>query len=98
MSKVTPSDGLEFVTVSAARLLSDGTPDPCADPQNAGTDYCRTRLPGETPRQWNARRAAELSPGLNVTIRDGNRPMLLQGFNWVPLAAAIAAVLIASRL
>lgn len=92
------NDGLEFVTVTAARLLPDGSVDPCSDPQNVGTDYCRTRRPGETPGQWNARRAAELAPGLNVTIRDGNRPMLLQGFNWVPLAAAIAAVLIASRL
>lgn len=98
MTKVTPIE-LDFIRVTAARLLPDGTPDPCADPQNAGTDYCRTRLPNETPKQWAQRQ----STALEVTVRDGNRaptvlPSLPFGLQWAPLAAAVALVFLATRL
>lgn len=83
-------------TVSARRVLSDGSADPCYDPGNAGTAYCQTRAVNasgtpETPAEWNARLAA--SGGLSVTVSKGVRSWL----PWAAGAALLAALLYARK-
>lgn len=77
-------------------LLIDGTPDPCDDPANQGTQYCRTRQvfddgTPETPAEWNLRTGHALevtvTRGTSATeVLAGLRPWLL----WIAGAALIA--------
>ncbi len=88
------SDALTPFEVGARRVLSDGSPDPCYDPGNAGTAYCQTRQVNasgtpETPAEWNARAVAQ--GGLDVTVTKGVRSWL----SWAVGAALLAALLYA---
>lgn len=77
-------------------LLIDGTPDPCDDPANHGTQYCQTRQvfddgTPETPAEWNLRTGHALevtvNRGISVTsIMTEVRPWL----PWIAGAALIA--------
>lgn len=89
------ADSLTPFEVSARRVLSDGSPDPCYDPANAGSAYCQTRQVNvsgtpETPSEWNRRQAAEA--GFTVPVTQGVR-------SWLPLAvgAALLAALLYAR-
>lgn len=89
------ADILTPFEVGARRVLSDGSPDPCYDPGNAGTAYCLTRQVNtsgtpETPAEWNARTA---QGGLPVTVSKG----LSDWRVWAAVAAVAAAVLYARR-
>lgn len=96
--KTTPD--LEPITVTASRVLRDGSPDPCADPAYAGTQYCRTRLVDvsgtpESPGEWNARKLRESSGVLDVTVTRGRQaavtaPATLGGVStWVWVAGLV---------
>lgn len=65
----------------------------CETDDYAGTDYCRNRLPGETPAEFNARRLRERDAPLEVDVARGVR---LPSY-W-PMLAALAIGALAAAL
>lgn len=88
------ADSLTPFEVGARRILSDGSPDPCYDPANAGSAYCQTRVVNEsgtpeTPTEWNRRLAAQA--GFEVPVTRG----VMDWRVWAAGAALLAALLYA---